>query len=292
VLDFATALWLAVLGACVGSFLNVVAYRVPRRMSVVWRCSHCPRCGHDIRARDNVPVLGWLLLRGRCRDCGASISPRYALVEALMGATCFTLAYVELFSGAANIFGGPLTDAVGALHTVWTPNWEVITLYAFHAALLALLLAMVLIDQDEQKIPWRLVVAALIVIAYCAFRWRFLYPERARAIRIRDIRALADMLQGVVWSAAPLVAAAAAAHARKRPDLVRLALNLAAAFALVGAGFGLRPVVRIAAMWLPGIPVVRYFRGQGRAVSYLAPLWLATLVHLLLWKPLAALVSW
>lgn len=291
-LDFATALWLGVVGACVGSFLNVVAYRLPRRMSVVWRPSHCPQCGHNIRARDNLPVLGWLILRGRCRDCGAPISPRYAIVEALMGAACFALAYVELFSGAANIFGGPLADASGALHIVWTPNWEIITLYAFHCTLLALLLAMVLIDQDEQKIPWRLVVAALVVVAYCAYRWRFLYPERARAIRIRDLRALADMLQGLVWGAAPFLAVAAVCHARKRFDLARTALNLAAGFALVGAGFGLRPIVRIAALWLPGVPMVRYFRRHGRAVSYLAPLWLASLLHLILWKPLAALFSW
>jgi leader peptidase (prepilin peptidase)/N-methyltransferase len=76
VLDLVTALWLGLVGACVGSFLNVVAYRMPRGMSVVWKPSHCPRCGHAIRARDNVPVLGWLLLGGRCRDCREPISPR------------------------------------------------------------------------------------------------------------------------------------------------------------------------------------------------------------------------
>lgn len=291
-LDFVTALWLGVVGACVGSFLNVVAYRLPRRMSVVWRPSHCPNCGHNIRARDNLPVLGWLLLRGRCRDCSAPISPRYAIVEALMGATCFALAYVELFTGAANIFGGPLTEATGALHTVWFPNWDVITLYAFHSSLLALLLAMTLIDQDDQRIPWRLVVAALVLIAYCAYRWRFLYPERARAIHIRDLRALADMLQGLLWGAVPLLTAALACYARKRHDAARVLFNLAAGAAIVGSGFGLRPVVRIAALWLPGVPFVRHFRKQGRHVSYLAPLWLATLLHLILWKPLAALFSW
>ncbi len=69
-------------------------------------------------------------------------------------------------------------------------------------------------------------------------------------------------------------------------------LNLAAGAGLVGAAFGLRPMVRIAALWLPGVAVVRQFRRQGRQVSYLAPLWLATLLHLVLWKQLAALVSW
>lgn len=72
----------AVLGLAVGSFLNVVVWRVPRDESVVRPPSACPACGHPIRPRDNVPVVSWLLLRGRCRDCDAPISVRYPLVEA------------------------------------------------------------------------------------------------------------------------------------------------------------------------------------------------------------------
>jgi leader peptidase (prepilin peptidase)/N-methyltransferase len=73
------------LGLVIGSFLNVVAWRVPRGESVVRPASACPRCGHPIRSRDNVPVLSWLLLRGRCRDCAAPISWRYPAVEAGTG---------------------------------------------------------------------------------------------------------------------------------------------------------------------------------------------------------------
>jgi len=70
------------LGLVVGSFLNVVIYRVPRGESPVRPGSHCPACGHDVRNRHNIPVFGWLLLRGRCADCAAPISVRYPLVEA------------------------------------------------------------------------------------------------------------------------------------------------------------------------------------------------------------------
>ncbi len=70
-----------VLGLAVGSFLNVVAYRVPIGASVIRPPSACPACGHPIRARDNLPVVGWLALRGRCRDCQEPISVRYPLVE-------------------------------------------------------------------------------------------------------------------------------------------------------------------------------------------------------------------
>ncbi|MDQ3719631.1 MAG: prepilin peptidase, partial [Actinomycetota bacterium] len=74
------------LGALVGSFLNVVSYRVPRGESVVSPRSRCPGCETPISSRDNVPVVSWLALRGRCRTCGQRISPRYPLTEALTAA--------------------------------------------------------------------------------------------------------------------------------------------------------------------------------------------------------------
>src|SRR5262245_30174939 len=74
-----------VLGLVIGSFVNVVAYRVPRGESVVRPPSSCPSCGTAIRARHNVPVLGWLVLRGRCYDCATPISVRYPVVEAATG---------------------------------------------------------------------------------------------------------------------------------------------------------------------------------------------------------------
>lgn len=76
------------MGAIAGSFLNVVAYRLPRRESVVWPRSHCPNCGAPVRSRDNVPIVSYLLLRGRCRNCSVAISRRYPVVEALTAALC------------------------------------------------------------------------------------------------------------------------------------------------------------------------------------------------------------
>jgi leader peptidase (prepilin peptidase)/N-methyltransferase len=84
------------LGLVVGSFLNVVIHRVPLRRSVLWPASHCPACGEPIRPIDNVPLLSYALLRGRCRNCKARISARYPLVEALTGA---------LFAAGAYEFG-------------------------------------------------------------------------------------------------------------------------------------------------------------------------------------------
>jgi len=77
-----------VLGAVVGSFLNVVAYRLPRHESLVRPSSRCPACGAPVKPYDNIPILSWLLLRGHCRSCAAPISPRYPLVEALTAGLC------------------------------------------------------------------------------------------------------------------------------------------------------------------------------------------------------------
>jgi leader peptidase (prepilin peptidase)/N-methyltransferase len=82
----------AALGMIIGSFLNVVAWRVPRGESIVAPPSACPGCSHPIRARDNVPVLSWLLLRGRCRDCRVPISPHYPVIELLTGAAFVVIA--------------------------------------------------------------------------------------------------------------------------------------------------------------------------------------------------------
>lgn len=81
------------LGLLIGSFLNVVIWRVPRGESVVSPPSHCPGCDRPIRRQDNIPVLGWILLRGRCRDCGAPISARYPAVELVTAAVFGVLAW-------------------------------------------------------------------------------------------------------------------------------------------------------------------------------------------------------
>jgi leader peptidase (prepilin peptidase) / N-methyltransferase len=84
-----------VLGAAIGSFLNVVAYRLPRRESLIHPPSRCPGCDTAIRPYDNIPVLGWLLLRGHCRKCAMRISPRYPVVEALTAILAVSIVLVR-----------------------------------------------------------------------------------------------------------------------------------------------------------------------------------------------------
>ncbi|HEX8742961.1 MAG TPA: prepilin peptidase [Thermoleophilaceae bacterium] len=85
----------APLGLLIGSFLNVVAYRVPRGESLVKPGSHCTTCGEAVKPWDNVPVLSWLVLRGRCRGCGESISARYPIIELMTGVVFAVIALVN-----------------------------------------------------------------------------------------------------------------------------------------------------------------------------------------------------
>jgi leader peptidase (prepilin peptidase)/N-methyltransferase len=110
-----------VFGLLWGSFLNVVIYRVPRDMSVVHPPSHCPGCGQPIRAYDNVPVLSYLLLRGRARCCGTRMSPRYPLVELIGGALSLAIFQIVILSlpaatplgRALALYGADFTLALG-----------------------------------------------------------------------------------------------------------------------------------------------------------------------------------
>lgn len=127
-----------VLGLVIGSFLNVVAHRVPHGESVVSPPSACPRCGTPIRNRHNIPVLGWLVLKGRCFDCGLPISARYPLVEAATG-LLFTLA-------ALRFSDRPM-------------------LLAAYLAFAALAIALALIDLDVRRLPNALVLPAYPILA-------------------------------------------------------------------------------------------------------------------------------
>jgi leader peptidase (prepilin peptidase)/N-methyltransferase len=134
-------------GAVIGSFLNVVAYRVPLGESLVSPGSHCPGCGAPVRPYDNIPVISWLLLRGRCRNCGMRIAPRYPLVEL---ATAIAFAAVVAARGFDDdlILELPLVAALIALAAIdfdhrLLPNKIVYPLAAYGV------IATLLVDRDD-----------------------------------------------------------------------------------------------------------------------------------------------
>lgn len=128
---------LGVLGLAVGSFLNVVVHRVPAGLSVVSPPSACPGCSHEVRPRDNIPVVSWVLLRGRCRDCAMPISGRYPLVEAVTGAA---------FAFTAWRLSDPL-------------------LLAAALVVVAAGIALALIDLEHGRLPFAITGAAAVLVA-------------------------------------------------------------------------------------------------------------------------------
>jgi leader peptidase (prepilin peptidase) / N-methyltransferase len=142
------AAWLLLGGGAIGSFLNVVVYRLPLGISLIAPGSHCPACKRPIRWHDNVPVLGWLMLRGRCRDCGSAISPRYPAVEAITSAMFVSVGLIQ----------GP---ACGG----------------FRLVLLCTLLCALLIRFDGNRPPLRLFVPAIVIGLLAPLIWPEIRPS-------------------------------------------------------------------------------------------------------------------
>jgi len=143
----------AVFGLLIGSFLNVVVYRVPAGLSVVRPRSACPNCGHEIRGRDNVPVLSWLVLRGRCRDCATPISARYPAVE-LVTAVAFVIVLARFW---------PTTAAAGSD----VPVTQQLLLLGTMLFVMAISVALALIDLDTQRLPDAIVLPSYAVVIVC-----------------------------------------------------------------------------------------------------------------------------
>ena len=134
-MPLAFAIWVFTLGAVIGSFLNVVIARVPKGESVARPASRCPRCKSAIRWYDNVPILSWIVLRGRCRDCALPISPRYPMVELLVALLAVAVA-----------------RQLG-------PTWTALGYFFFAAALVAL----AYIDLDTWLLPQEITYPLLLL---------------------------------------------------------------------------------------------------------------------------------
>jgi leader peptidase (prepilin peptidase)/N-methyltransferase len=151
-MDYFFTLWIfafvALMGAAIGSFLNVCISRIPEGISIVTPASRCPQCGHPIRFYDNIPVLSYLLLGGRCRDCGVRISCRYPLIEIL---TAF--------------FAATVLQKFGT-----TPLALVVFLFV------CVLVVISFIDLDHQIIPHVLTLTGIPVFAALAIFVRGLAP--------------------------------------------------------------------------------------------------------------------
>jgi leader peptidase (prepilin peptidase)/N-methyltransferase len=223
-------------GAMVGSFLNVVAHRVPRGESFVRGGSRCPRCGSPVRPRDNVPVLGWLLLRGRCRDCAEPIAARYPLVEAASGAVVAAIAATDLVAGGVDRM---------LLHGEWLP-WA---RFALHATVAMVAVAWWLLAAAGTTLPaWLAPLAATIGLVIVA---------------VPALQPVGVLPAGGMWpDGSPRLAAAAAWLIGCLAGAVAggLVPGLSGPLPLVGAVFGWQVVTVVAVVTAIG-------RAIGRAIA-------------------------
>jgi leader peptidase (prepilin peptidase)/N-methyltransferase len=181
-----TVLWMVVLGGIFGSFFNVVIYRLPLGMSLIEPGSHCPACEKPVRWFDNVPVISWVVLRGRCRDCRAPIAVRYPLVEAATAAMFGILAKVEWLSGGTNLPGGEV---------------PLVPIYAYHLVLLCTLLCAALIELDDKRLPLGFFAPAAAVGIAAPLFWPGVHPVPAWPGLDGTIGGLVDSIVGLAAGA-------------------------------------------------------------------------------------------
>lgn len=162
--DVLLAAWFFFVGSSVGSFLNVVAWRMPRGLSINGR-SHCPRCDAALAWRDNWPVFGWIVLGGRCRNCRLPISPRYPIVEAAVGLCVMWVAMRAFYNDATNLPFWP--QRYGRATALWMPylSADSVAVILYHITAISSLWAVGLVRADGNRLPRTLVAWCLAAVA-------------------------------------------------------------------------------------------------------------------------------
>ncbi len=160
------------IGAAVGSFLNVCVARLPFEKSILWPGSRCGRCLQPIRARDNLPLLGYWLLRGRCRSCGQTFSISYFFVELFTACAFAGLFYLEIIR---NVLDLPFLRQRAAEIEWGLLPWQAWAVFGFHAVLLGFLITVSLCDVQYMEVPLSVTVCGTIVglIGATLFPWPF-----------------------------------------------------------------------------------------------------------------------
>jgi leader peptidase (prepilin peptidase)/N-methyltransferase len=274
--------WYFVLGGVIGSFLNVVVYRVPNGLSLIEPPSHCPKCKHRVRWRDNVPIVGWLALRGKCRDCGQLISPRYPLVELTAALMFGILMTMEL------VFEGPylpLRETGLAFNHPSTEELYLIVVY--HLILLCVLLCGALIEFDRNRPPARMYVWTILIGLIFPLQWTVLRPMKAwpaePALFAGGIEGLFGLAAGgllgyIAWRI----------QGSKQPGGMPLGL------ACVGVFLGWQAVLPVgifAAILGAAAAAITRRKRQEWLIPASAWLWILAFLWILFWSPLVRLLN-
>jgi len=286
-LDWLTLLWMTALGGIIGSFLNVVVHRLPRGESLSYPPSHCPACGHAIRWHDNVPVLGWLMLRGRCRDCRAPISSRYPLVEGLTAATFLLLALLEIVLRGINL-PEPLVHTSREVVVSGGARMLYGT-FLYHQLLLGTLLAAGLIQldrlprEDTATPPSRVFWPVMIGGVMMPIIWPRMHPVHAWP-------GLAGMPLGLIDTAAGAAAGLALGWLAARLEIRGRRVGLTWALTAVGIVLGWQAIVVLTlstGLWLLVRAGIQQFAKRAVRIPALLAVFTMTLAWICLWRQMA-----
>ncbi|MEM7312510.1 MAG: prepilin peptidase [Planctomycetota bacterium] len=303
-----SAFWLFMVGASIGSFLNVVAYRLPGGLTLLGS-SHCPKCHMKIRASDNIPVFAWIKRMGKCWNCQLPISVRYPVVEALCGIVFLTIGIADFAFDGANIPGISSPFYPGFSESMIRPQLENLALFLIHATLMTLLLACSLIEYDGHRAVGRLMIL-LLVGGILAMVVSPAFPTRESAMApkyganlgrvfsglaagdgvIRVYGIVVGALVGFVISSVSVDVNASAEEKMRSATLH---------WALVGLWLGMFQILSIFLVAVALRLVGQCFRATtdrpkiGRILlNPIALLFLSTWLHILLWSRLGRLPNW
>jgi leader peptidase (prepilin peptidase)/N-methyltransferase len=315
------------LGTAVGSFLNVCAARLPYERSILWPGSHCFSCFQPIRWYDNIPLLGYWLLRGRCRACGARFSIRYFLIELFTGLAFVGLFYLDI---VLNVLGIPFLDLPAVRNDIaWgLPPTEAWVIFGYHAILLSFLIVTSLCDFADMEIPLTVTLSGTVIGLLGATLFAWPYP----AARVMPVAAVArqgnvinlnlppiqaGLYPWPVWDPLPswlppgswqLGLATGLAGALAGMVVLRavrflfglgrgiegLGVGDADLMMMAGAFVGWQPVVMsffIATFPALFLGVVQLLRKGDQALPFGPPLALGVLLTLLFWPPIGAYIQ-
>ncbi len=293
--EFAVVAFFTFFGACIGSFLNVVASSVPKGESIALRSSACPQCGTLIRRVDNLPIFSYLNLGGRCRNCHAAIPIRYLVVELIAAGIVAALFLFELITGAANVPEFAHYHYAGIVSIILYTKWKVMGIFLYHVALMNCLLTLALIERDRQRCPrwleWLQVVAFVALpIAISSLQPVAFDSQIPVEVSQQLLAWLSRLLTCLIGGGAGYLLGAAF----QRMKLSRESGLLPLAMALVGIALGWQATLTIGAFWAIAIGLNRLATARTigprkfiRSFGATAMLLVAAMVHQPLWKWLA-----
>jgi leader peptidase (prepilin peptidase)/N-methyltransferase len=164
-------------GTIFGSLINVCIYRLPMEKSILWPSSRCGKCLQPIHWYDNIPLVSYLLLRGRCRTCGVSYSPRYFFIELFTGLIFAALFYLVV---VLNIHDYAILRGERArIAALMLPSWQAWVLFGHHALLMSFLLVASFCDLDWREIPLSVTIPGTVLGLISAVLWAWPWPESA-----------------------------------------------------------------------------------------------------------------